>query len=134
MELIIRDIQKDEQNFILSSWIKNYLLGIEAELMGRTEAAKYLQEQILNLFSQNKIKVKCIGDGETDEIYSYVIFNNTNVFFIYTKNIYRKSGLAKRLINECNLAGKEFNLIINPFMTKILVDKYKFKYKATFRI
>jgi hypothetical protein len=109
-------------------------LGIEAELMGRNEAAKYLQEQILKLFSLNRVTVKCIGDQETDEIYSYAIFNDTNVFFLYTKNIYRKSGLAKRLINECNLKGKEFNLIINPFMTKILVDKYKFKYKATFRI
>lgn len=134
MELIVRDLLKEEQNFILSSWIKNYLLGIEAELMGRNEAAKYLQEQILKLFSANKVKVKCIGDQETDEIYSYVIFSDTNVHFIYTKNIYRKSGLAKRLIEECDLKGKEFNLIINPFMTKILVDKYKFKYKASFRL
>ena len=134
MELIVRDLLKEEQNFILSSWIKNYLLGIEAELMGRNEAAKYLQEQILKLFSVNKVKVKCIGDQETDEIYSYVIFSDTNVHFIYTKNIYRKSGLAKRLIEECDLKGKEFNLIINPFMTKILVDKYKFKYKASFKL
>lgn len=134
MELIIRDVLKSEHNFVLSSWIKNYLLTLEAELMGRNEAAKYLQEQIQKLLLLESITIKCIGDGETDEIYSYVCFSDTNIYFIYTKNIYRKSGLAKRLVRECKLSGKNFNLIINPFMTKILVEKFGFKYKATFSL
>ena len=113
--------------------IKNYLSTVEAELMGKNEAAKYLQDQIVYLL-ENNVSIKCIGDTDTDEVYSYVVYDLNKIYFIYTKNIYRKNGLANRLIRECKLEGKQFSLIINSYLAKVLANKYNLTFKASFKL
>jgi hypothetical protein len=129
MNLVIKDGTSAEKNFIFSSWIKCYLRTVEADLWGKQAATAWLHAYITKLFDSG-VEVAYVGDDETDEIYSYVVFNRKlrRIYFGYTKSIYRKDKLFDRLMLANNLLGFEFLFIFNGETTRALAQKYQLTY------
>lgn len=129
MKLIIKDGTASEKNFIFSSWIKCYLRTVEADLWGKPAATSWLHKYITRLFDDG-VEVSYVGDDETDEVYSYVVFNRKlrRVYFGYTKSRYRKDKLFDRLMLANGLHGFEFLFIFNGETTRALAQKYNLTY------
>lgn len=135
MELIIKPGDASVKNFIFSSWIKCYLNTVEAELMGKTEATKKMHDFITKKFAEG-VSVSYLGDNETDEVYSYVVFEPKErvLLFAYTKSVYRKGGLFNRLAEDAKLDGMDFRFIFNGALTRAIAQKYNLTYKPLGRV
>ena len=130
MNLVIKKGDHTVKNFIFSSWIKCYLGTVEAGLMGNHEATKFMHGFITKKFEEG-VSVSYVGDTETDEVYSYVVFDpkEKKILFGYTKQIYRKDGLFNRLMEANKLHEHAFCFIFNGTTTRALAEKYKLTYK-----
>lgn len=130
MELVIRDGNQSVRNFILSSWIKCYLNTVEANLMDKKDATTFMHDFITKKLDEG-VKVSYIGDDETDEVYSYVVFDPSErvILFAYTKQVYRRNGMFNRLVNEHCLHDYKFNFIFNGGITRGVAQKYNLTYK-----
>lgn len=130
MNLIIKPGNASVKNFIFSSWIKCYLGTVEAELMGKPKATKFMHDFITEKFNEG-VSVSYVGDDETDEVYSYVVFDpkEKKILFGYTKSVYRRDGLFNRLITDSKLNDFDFCFIFNGALTRAISQKYNLTYK-----
>lgn len=130
MNLIIKPGDASVKNFIFSSWIKCYLGTVEADLMGKKEATTFMHDFITKSF-QGGVSVSYVGDDETDEVYSYVVFDpkEKRILFAYTKSIYRRDGNFNRLMEENKLKNFDFCFIFNGAITRSVAQKYSLTYK-----
>lgn len=130
MNLVIKKGDLSVKNFIFSSWIKCYLNTVEAELMGKKEATKFMHDFITEKFNEG-VSVSYIGDDETDEVYSYMVYEpKTKVLlFAYTKSVYRREKLFNRLAVENKIEGYDFRFIFNGAVTRAISQKYNLTYK-----
>lgn len=130
MNIVIKEGDSSIKNFIFSSWVKCYIHTVEAELMGIQEATKFMHSFITKKWDEG-VKVSYVGDDETDEIYSYVVFDpkEKRIYFGYTKSIYRKDGLFHSLMEHNNLSGYDFCFIFNGAIARNVAAKYNLTYK-----
>jgi hypothetical protein len=130
MNLVIKEGNASVKNFIFSSWIKCYLGTVEADLMGKPEATRFMHDFITKKFDEG-VTVSYLGDDETDEVYSYVVFDpkKKTILFAYTKSIYRKDGFLNRLVEHNNLTEHNFCFVFYGATTRYLAQKYKLTYK-----
>lgn len=130
MQLVIKPGNASVKNFIFSSWIKCYLGTVEADLMGRKEATAFMHDFITKKYSEG-VSVSYIGDDETDEVYSYVVFepDTKTILFAYTKSIYRRDGNFNRLVEENKLEGFDFKFIFHGATTRAIAQRYNLTYK-----
>jgi hypothetical protein len=130
MNLVIKPGNASMKNFVFSSWIKCYLGTVEASLMGKKEATTFMHDFITKKFNEG-VSVSYIGDDETDEVYSYIVFEpkEKRILFAYTKNIYRRDGNLNRLMEDNKLRGFDFCFIFNGAVTRGVAEKYNLTYK-----
>lgn len=128
MELIIKQGDASVKNFIFSSWIKCYLGTVEAHLMEKQKAIKFIHDFITQAFDSG-VQVSYVGDDETEEVYSYVVYDDKRLLFGYTKSVYRGDKLFHRLMTENKLSGKDFCFIFNGGITREIASKYNLTYR-----
>lgn len=130
MNLVIKPGNDSVKNFIFSSWIKCYLGTVEAELMGKQKATKFMHDFITEKYNKG-ISVSYVGDDETDEVYSYVVFDpkEKKILFGYTKSVYRREGLFNKLVNDSKLYDFDYCFIFNGALTRSISQKYNLTYK-----
>lgn len=130
MNLVIKEGNPSVKNFIFSSWIKCYLNTVEADLMGKKEATTFMHDFITKSFERG-VSVSYVGDTDTDEVYSYVVFDpeSRKILFGYTKSIYRRDGNFNRLMEANGLEGFDFCFIFNGALTRAIAAKYNLTYK-----
>lgn len=130
MNLVIKPGNASMKNFVFSSWIKCYLNTVEAGLMGKKEATSFIHDFITKKFNEG-VSVSYVGDDETDEVYSYVVFDPKDkaLLFAYTKSIYRQDKLFNRLMEDNKLSGFSFCFIFNGAVTRAVAEKYNLTYK-----
>lgn len=126
IEILIRDPQSNDINFILSTMLKGLYYGWSFWQMVDQEAFFSNYEPFLKqLMLRSTIKVACLADDQ-DVILGYSMFKDSTIHFIFCKKSYRKLGLAKLLypdgittVSHLTTQGdhirKKLNLKFNPF-------------------
>jgi len=100
--LVTRAAVADDLPFVFNSFTLEYARSIFAEGMSRVA----VRQLIVNYVLDYRWKVRILIDDETpDEIIGYVIFKDeTHVAWLYVKGIYRRKGLASRLLHDICVA------------------------------
>lgn len=127
----LRNMQPEDKNFILNSWLKSYR---KAPAVRRMENNAYFHEQskvIKDLLDNVNVLIACSAEDST-QIYGYLISQRIdNVFvmhYLYTKLPFRNCGIGKMLINARDHdLGKTAAIYTHHTDTAIrLAYKYKF--------
>lgn len=122
----IRDAHDGDTNHVLSSWLG----GSKPRHTSWEVHHNYQREIILRLLSRGaKVRV-AVNSEDSNHILSWVcyeLFDDIPVIhWIYTKSIYRKSGLAKALLQDIGVDLKEEIMAsTSSWVCDKLADKYK---------
>lgn len=134
MNFKIRWADGNDRNFIYSCWLKGIYHG-NAYFHQIPEKVYFKNYQaVIEAIIQRPntgIKVACL-DGNEDVILSYMVFEESTLHWIFTKEAWRNLGIAKALMEDVapftavshltylgNQIRKKKNLIYNPFIEDI---------------
>ncbi len=134
----LRNMQAEDKNFILNSWLKSYR---KAPAVRRMENNAYFHEQskiIKDLLENVNVLIACSAEDST-QIYGYLVSQRIdNVFvmhYLYTKLPFRNCGIGKMLIagrdhelgklaavythhtDQANRLAYKYKFMYNPFVT-----------------
>lgn len=98
--ILVREIQKEDENFVLSTWFNSY--------KSTNKRPHYLLDESLNKVQRQLLKNSRVfvasSLNEKEIIYGYVIASDYNAFcvihWIYVKSIYRGLGIGKKLFQK----------------------------------
>lgn len=125
--LEIRVAQADDYNFILNSWLKS------AKKYHKTDGKiyyKYYTKQVTNILSNCQALVVCQKEYP-DIIIGYIIYENVSpslvaIHYSYTKELWRRRGIAQMLLNSLITPDALFlTTFCSPAAKKYLNDRYK---------
>lgn len=121
LDLVLRPMNKLDENFILNSWLQSArkhpeFINISNQVYYK-EYAKFIQKVI-----KNGCTVLC-NLQDPNSIYGYIVADQDNklVHFIYIKYSFRKFGFAKKLFEliqpdfEATFYSKKNKHSYNPF-------------------
>ena len=110
INLTVRPPTADDKNFIFSSWLKSYRHSAFAK--PQCNAVYYDNYKLIieRLLKKSYILVACSVE-DPSQIYGYVVFEKHEaaplcMHYVYTKHLFRKFGVAKRLISHINPTDK----------------------------
>lgn len=130
VKVVIRLVQINDKAFIFSSYLHGNYYGhkyfnqMDKEVYFES-AAQFLKDILLR--SDTQIDVATLED-DFDHILGFIIYQGKNILWVYVKNDYRKSGIARMLyenkgfttITNATKSGaaiaKKLGLIFNPFV------------------
>lgn len=128
--LLCDKLKPDDRNFIINSWLQSYY-GCSATHHIKRQQYYIGQRDIINNILESPI-TKTIFirpiDWE-DGIIGYVIYNSNTIHYFYVKNVYRKMGLASKLLDT--ITKLEDIKYISHFKephTRFYVEKYNLTY------
>jgi len=103
LPLKLRPALQTDRNFIKSCWIKSFMETPFGRSMKPSIYKKFQGNLVEDLLTRSITMILCNEEVE-DEIYTFVCYRKPSgiliVDYIYTKQPYRKMGLAKLLINK----------------------------------
>lgn len=134
----IRQAKPSDLNFIRDSWLKGHGASAFSKYMPKREVYFKNHTPIVNGILDRASVLLCVNPEDLDQIFSYMVFeiigNAMIIHFIYTKDVYRKLGLASILIDsirkqmfdpsimcthstECfPFLREKFGIIYNPYL------------------
>lgn len=141
--LIRKEVRPTDLHYIFDSWLEDYRSSHFTPIKGKKSASfvglmpseLYYKEQrprIDKILKKSKVLIVC-NKEDTDQIFAYAVFRYvgdiTILSWLYVRPVYRKLGIAKKLIHEIGDIDvvthmtparwwflKKFNLIYNPYM------------------
>lgn len=135
--LLIRHAHKGDVPFITSSWLRSFRDGDMVEGVPNQVYFYWHHKVLENVLSRATVMILCLPDSP-DVILAWFCFEATEggliAHYIYTKNSFRKAGLAKKLYDfvlaeespsqifathRVNPIGREFrkkNILYNPYL------------------
>jgi hypothetical protein len=143
LPVVLRHMRKEDENFILNSWLKSFRNG---PAVRRMENNAYYVEQskvIKELMASVNVLIAC-DEKDLNQIFGYLISQRIdNIFvchYVYTKLPFRNCGIAKMLIrardhelgemagvythhteSASSLAYK-YKFMYNPYVTRYFKD------------
>jgi len=136
-EFDIREAIGDDLSFIYHSWIKSYKDG---SALGRSCRNPIFRDNyrfiIDDILIKSNVLVACKNDNP-DVVFGFIVYNNSTLHYVFTKQAFRRFGIAKALFNE---ASKDFkdtthktiistkinhDLSYNPFLLYAAINKEK---------
>lgn len=138
MKIEFRDITKEDEPFIFSSWLNSswlhHLHDVKKTIFFQKEKA-----EVSNIIQKNTIKLAV--DPDTPKfIYGYICYNRPDketliIHYIYVKEPFRTFGLANKLIHEASKNGATdiFTTYNKGKRTESLMKKYLMLYKPQLR-
>lgn len=99
----IRDIQPNDRNFILATWLKGLRYGNDwfQEIEPSVYFAVYQRmiEVILN-DPRVTVKIACLKE-DPEVVLGYSVYSGNRLDWVFVKKAWRGIGIAKSLIPEC---------------------------------
>ena len=99
--MVLRDLEPADIPFIYSTWMRAYYYGNDFSAVGTKEFFfdnhRKLLDRVMNE-PKTKVRISCLCD-DPDVILGYsVVENEQALHFVFVKVVWRKMGLAKKLI------------------------------------
>jgi ribosomal protein S18 acetylase RimI-like enzyme len=141
--VLLREPNKDDINFIFSSWLKSFRSSNFAKNVTNTIYFDQHHKVIESLLQNSKIIVACNRDDKK-QIIGYMVATKINdiltIHYAYVKHPYRRLGVGKLLLSafdhdptevSCythdthmsNKLAAKFNLIYQPYLMIISLAK-----------
>jgi GNAT superfamily N-acetyltransferase len=139
--ILIREYKPEDRSFIISTWLKgnysqmaayrvaaNYFVKPVSEAYFKHHGA--IIERILN-DPTTTIFVAC-NEEDQGQIFGYAIMGDDCFHWVYTKQVYRRNGIAKKLLeacdfSECSIAShmsNDFGFLSKYFKQKVNFNPY----------
>lgn len=116
----LRAPMKDDSAFIYNSWLKSYRNSDFAKSQCNTVYYDNHKEVLTALLTRSLVVVAC-NPGDENHVFGYLVYeelagNNTIVHYVYVKHTYRRSGIAKQMLDTVR---KSKNPILVSHLTPI---------------
>ena len=102
MNIKVREVRDGDIQFILNTWLDH----IGSLRFYKKCPRKIIRENCLgfirDLATNSNVLVACSDESE-DQIFSYLVYGGSSIYFIYTKLIYRNMGIANELLKQANV-------------------------------
>lgn len=135
-QIILREAQPEDIEFIFSSWLKSYRGSL---LYSKVQSSVYFPEmhKVIEKLLQNFPVIVACSSEDSSQIYGWICAGHIDSIFtlhyVYVKHTFRKLGIAKLLFNsfkhEVGAAGfythtsklaeqlsAKYNMVHNPFL------------------
>lgn len=97
---IIRNVRVEDLNFIYDTWLNGLYFGNETFRLMREHIFKNFYQKVLDILIPNTVIKVCALKEDIDTIIGYVVYRNTALDWVFVKPMWRKFGIAKKLIPE----------------------------------
>jgi ribosomal protein S18 acetylase RimI-like enzyme len=134
--IMMRPYMPEDQAFLFNSWLKSFRNGT---VCNNVDNSVYYTNQhiVIERLLQTSKVIVCCNSEDPRIIYGYCVYEHIQgqfvLHYIYVKNIYRKLGLARKLLEETkhdfSVLGcythqtvigdrndEKFNLIYHPYI------------------
>lgn len=99
-----RDMAAEDNAFVYNSWLKSFRNGT---MNRNVDNSIYFHNhhKLIDKILQRSTIVVCCDAKDPKIIFGYVVYEKIDgqfvLHYIYVKNIYRKLGIAKKLLEQC---------------------------------
>lgn len=130
MQIKIRELRPNDMSFVLSSWIKSFYAGGTGYKEARSVFHKGMESIIRrNISAKNFIVLIACLEEDEDAIFGYAAFGlDYTLHYVFVKDIYRKVGIAKRLLRHMLKDKKEITVSHWTQDMKIIKKMYNVTY------
>lgn len=140
-EVNFRAPTQEDTSFIFNSWLKSYRSSNFAKDQCNTVYYENYKKIVSEILNRSMITIVCNPD-DSNHLYGYIVFeylpaNNLLVHYVYVKHTYRKSNIAKKLIEKVRLsanpilASHHTNACRNSKSIIYIYDPYRAFYSLT---
>lgn len=128
----IRPMRDGDVNFILSTWLRSYYE--ELKRYGQ-KGCPYPKDDVFFQGHQEEIKKNlpgmtvniCVAPDDDNQIIGWAATDNKCLHYIYVKQVFRKMGVAKKLLESCKFERYSHHTRFSKHICKGLIyDPYKF--------
>jgi len=134
--ILYRPLAEEDRSFIYSSWLKSYRNGTGCRNVDNS-IYFFNHHKVVESLLQRAKTIVCCNSDDPKVIYGYVVYEEVEgsfvLHYVYVKNIYRKLGLAKKMLAETkhdfNVLGcythqtgvgiakeEKYNLLYHPYL------------------
>lgn len=103
LPVLFRDLAEEDVPFVYNSWLKSFRNGTMCRNVDNSIYFFNHHKIIGQLLERSKVIV-CCNSLDPKIIYGYLVFEDIDgqfvLHYIYVKNIYRKLGLARKLLEQ----------------------------------
>ncbi len=136
LPILYRPAVEEDKAFIFNSWLKSFRKGTFSANVDNSVYYANHHKLIERILLKSKTII-CCNSQDPSIIYGYVVYQEVEsqfvLHFVYVKNIYRKLGLASKLLAETkhdfNILGcythqtnvgvakeEKYNLVYHPYI------------------
>ena len=129
----LRIANKDDFNFILSTWLKSYRSSRATNNINNDIYYSMLDSKVKHVLNaDNTLTLLAVNPEDDTQIYGYTVVQIINVIpvlhYVYVKHSFRKFGIASHLLNTIEGFNEIPTLITHEPKDVNLLKKYKLVY------
>lgn len=124
---VIRPAESDEINFIYATWLNNYKHYSSLGKSCRTSVFFFEYANVLDaILDRSFVLIACFPDTPT-VILSYLVYEPHTIHYVFTKEVYRKNGIAMSLfLKAFSTLGQSgpIDFTHRTLMSEPIIEKY----------
>ncbi len=98
-QIMLRELEKDDESFIYSSWLRSYRSSPISTHMINDIYFDNHKKIIEELLSKANVIIAC-NPEDPSQIYGFICYEDTTVHYLYVKYPFRKMGLGRYLFDS----------------------------------
>ena len=96
----IRNVRIEDMNFIYDTWLNGLYFGNDTFRLMKEHIFKQHYQKVLEALIPNTVIKICALNDDIDTIIGYVVYRDTALDWVFVKPMWRRLGIAKRLIPD----------------------------------